>query len=277
MAKTFLVLGPAGAGKTSLVRVLAGEHPDHCWHLVRLESHEDGSSMQPLRVDAPHSIRSWLLRYVQADAPKALAGAVQQIASESPDSRTIIAFESTPDPVLRCAFGYDLRVFVLPPIRDETVVFRTAGDSKRVLQQILRDTSTFSAGTAGLAESQVDELGSTGHPLGPPPHLPEAPELRESQVERFLACPLGMELAARVHFQPDFDALADSDLVILNTAAGESLCESDTCWHKIQAMLARLHKPAGKSPLTYACDLVDLQDPMLVRILRRIGESLCRV
>lgn len=277
MAKNFLVLGPAGAGKTSLVRALLAEHPDHCWHLVQLEPCATGSPVQLLRVHATEWAGLWHLRYQQDSVPTALGDLVSRIDSESPVGRTIVAFESVPDPILRHALQYDLRVFVMPPIQDETEVFRSRHDSRHALQEILRDTSAFSAEIIGMTEPEADQSDAAEHPLGPLPAPPEGSDLNESQVERFLACPLGMELGARVHLRPAFAALADADLVVLNTAVGDPFQESDTCWHKIQVLLGRLHKSSGRAALTYACDLTDPQDPCRVRALRRLSESLCRV
>jgi hypothetical protein len=279
MAKTLLLLGPAGAGKTSLIRVLAAEHPDHHWHLVQLETCQNGSPTQTLRVDTHDWAGLWHVRYRQSDLLAILPELVSRIAGKSPAQRTIIAFESLPDPVLRHALSFDLRVFVMPPIRDDRTVFRDVDESRCALQEILRDTSAMTAAGGGSRESCFDEPDpeSSEHSLDSIATQPRHTELNESQIQRFLTGPLGSELAARVHLQPAFGAIADADLVVMNTAAAECFHEADTCWHKIQTLLGRLHKSAHHQPLTYACDLSEPRDPSFVRILRHMGESLCRV
>jgi hypothetical protein len=277
MAKTLLVMGPASTGKSSLIRSLTAEHPDHCWHLVQLEASKEGPRMRPLRVHATNWAGRWHLRYQRETAAEAVAGLVQEIADESPGEQTIIAFESQPDPILRHAIAYDVQVFVLPPIPDETTVFRTARDSGRALRQILRDTAAFHTQLLDLPEADPSDPASEDLLLGPLPDPAQEYEVVESQVKQFLACPLGMELAARVHLQPGFAGLADADVVLLNTAAGEHFSEADICWQKLQGLMAKLKKPAGRKAILYACDVTDPQDPCLVRVLRRLGELLCKV
>ncbi len=278
MIKTVLVLGPAGAGKTSLIRMLADEHPDHHWHLVRLEPNEDGSPTQTLRVTTDDWAGLWHVRYGRQDILDALPEVVERITSESQRSQTVIAFESPPDALIRHAISFDMRVFVMPPIIDDGTVFRNVKESRHALQEILQDSLAFSVGTL-TGESGIDDADpdGAGRAVASPAQSADDCELNEAQVRQFLACPLGNELAARVHLQPAFKGLADADLVVLNAAAGECLHESDTCWHRIQALLGKMGRQPPRQPLTYVCDLSDTSDPCVVRILRRMGDLLCRV
>jgi len=163
MAKTLLVQGPASAGKTALIRTLAGRHPDYHWHLVQLESSADPGPAQPLRIHTPDWAGLWYLRYRHSDIISTLPDLVLRISSEPGSSRAIIAFEAAPDPILRHALQYDLRVFVVPPIHDETVLFRTPDQSRQALRQILRDSSAFSTQVFALQTdpddaAQLDDL-----------------------------------------------------------------------------------------------------------------------
>jgi hypothetical protein len=102
-------------------------------------------------------------------------------------------------------------------------------------------------------------------------------EVNETQVEEFLAQPLGAELAMRVHLRPRFSAMADADIIILDMAAAESCCEQGASWQRLLGLLGRVRKGSGRSPLTYACDLADPEDPCFMRIRRRMSEVLCKV
>lgn len=274
MAKTLLVLGPAGAGKTLLVQALARAHPGHQWHRVELVASGEGAEAQQLPVPSGDWAGIWRLGYDPADPAGQLTGFVGRIAAQKEANRTIIAFESQPDPGLRYALDFDLQAFVVPPVLDETEVFRTVEESRQALQEIMRQGAALGGQAAALDPRDGEAADPATCALSEEFGLPAAGELHESHVQRFLACPLGVELATRVHLQPAFSAIVDADLVILNPAAKGTFRESHPVWQKLQALLNRLKRPAGRQTLVYICDLTDGQDPSLVRVLRRMEERL---
>ncbi len=271
MTKTVLILGPASIGKTTLIRTLAGEHPDHAWHLVQLESHEQESQVTARDGKAAGWASQWHVRYRREDVLAALPALLGRIEDEAKGRPTVIALTAPPDSLLRQAYAYDLRVFVMPPIDDPATMFRDSDEARKALQQILRDSSAFTAEVLDLTEG-IDDVDAASQTILPSPGV--AVEMNQSQVETFLGQPLGLELAIRVHLQTDFSAVADANIILLNTSAGPC-CENDAGWRRLLALLGRLHK--GTGPLTYACDLSDPEDPCFVRVRRRMAEALCKV
>lgn len=271
MAKTVLVLGPAGAGKTSLIRALVGQHRDHCWHRVQLQVADDDAPGEPVRLADEDGVGVWQLCCSAAALPTALPALAERVAGADA-ARTILALEAEPHPLLRHAMACDLRAFVLPPVRHVETIFRTSDESRDALQRIFRDSSALAAVVRDLAADEAGDPAGPPHVLGP---AGGTDEIRQAQVEEFLACPVGTELAARVHLQPAFAALADADLVVLNTGASEFPGESSIVWRRLEALLARLHGNRSRRPLVSACDLCDPHDPNRMRVLRRLGDSLC--
>ncbi len=275
MTRTLLVSGPARTGKSTLIQALAAEHPGHRWDLVQLEPADRKSRVERLDGKMPGSGGFWRMRYGRQDVLTALPGLIQQIQRGPAVPMSVIAFEAAPDPVLRHACAYNMRVFILPPMQDEAVLFCRPDQARGALHQILRDSSAFA--------SELWELGPAGASGVPAPWdmpMPAAGgavEVNHAQAAAFLAEPLGAELAVRVHLQPAFGAVADADIVILNTAAGSSSCEDGSCWRRLLDLLDRLRKVGGRTPLTYACDLSERDDPCFVRVRRRMSDVLCGV
>jgi hypothetical protein len=275
MTKTLLVLGPAGAGRSGFIETLACEHPDHRWHLVQLEERaEQAAGLQPIMAPRPGWAGVWHLRYRREEVLTALPELIERIQADSPAQPSVIALAAAPDPLLRHAYAYDLRVFIVSPIDDEAALFRSHDEARLALRQICRDSSAFSAEILAAGQDLVD--GDPSLEAMALPSLGGGGEVNESQVDGFLAQPLGVELAMRVHLQPRFAAMADADIIILDVAA-ESSSERALAWQRLLALLERVRKAGSRGPLTYACDLSDPQDPCFVRIRRRMAEVLCKV
>jgi len=276
MARTLLVCGPPGAGKTLLIRSLAEEHPDFNWHLLRLLP--AAQSDDPQRVWPALSVEPWAGLWQYPYRPDALASdlpvLMDRIASHpaAHASQAIVAVEAEPDPVLRHVWPFDLRVFVLPPNEDESLIFRSKDEARQALEQVLRNSAAFAAETLslfdgpldGVADQQIAEFLAD-----------DSGELTESQVDQFLRWPLGAELAARIQLKPTYEGIVDSDIVVTNTSAGSWNSGAERCWQRLLALLKRLRRPDGGHRLAYACDLSDPQDPCLQRILHKMGEKVC--
>jgi hypothetical protein len=269
-------LGPAGAGRSRFIETLAGEHPDHRWHLVQLEGRvEQETRAEPIAGQRPGWAGVWNLRYRGEEVLTALPELIERIQADLRGQPSVIAIEAAPDPLLRHAYAYDLRAFILTPSDDEGALFRSNDEARLALREILRDSSTFSAEVSAADQELAEDDPALSAAALPAPG--GVAEVNESQVEEFLSQPLGVELAMRVHLQPQFNAMVDADIIILDMSAAESYSERSLPWQRLLALLGRVRKRHGRHPLTYACDLSDPQDPCLVRIRRRMSEKLCKV
>ena len=259
-----------------MLRALAGEHPDHHWHLVQLEPGDQETCVRPITAPPAGWAGHWHIRYRQEEVLTALPGLVRQIEGLAGTQPAVIAFEAAPDSLLRHAYAYDLRVFVVPPINDEAVLFRSEEEGRVALRQILRDSSAFALEVDGLDGADGEDT-SPGQLDPQPGGAGGQVEMNESQVQGFLTRPLGIELSMRVHLQPQFIAIADADIIILNAGAGESFCENNRCWQRLLGLLDRVRSGKGRRPLTYACDLSNVEDPCFVRIRHRMSDAVCKV
>jgi hypothetical protein len=92
------------------------------------------------------------------------------------------------------------------------------------------------------------------------------------QVRRFLASPLGAEVVTRVQLQPPYHSLADSDVVVINTARGRNATVVDECARKLRTLLNRIREGVGRHYDLFVCDPGCLDDPGTVRLIERMRE-----
>jgi hypothetical protein len=272
MSKTVLILGPTGAGKAPLLAALAGEHPGHQWHRVHLEP---GQQTRVESLPTPGDFAGcWQVRYRPEQVAATLPGLLHRIEKTADARPAVIAFSGQPDALLRHALAYDLRVFVMPPIDDETVLFRSTEQATDALRQILRDTSSFAREVTAM--TGPDDPGMELEHPSLSAELVGGDELHEPQVREFLCGPLGAELAMRVHMQPAFGGIGDADIIVMNAAAGPRFSENNHCWQRLLGLLDRIRSTSHRAPLTCVCDLSDREDPCFVRVRQRMGKVVCQ-
>ncbi len=275
MTRTLLVSGPASAGKSTLIQAVAREHPDHRWHLVQVRRDGPEAREAIRRAGRDGWAGAWQVCCRQEEAPGLMDEVVRQVKAEVGAAPTVIAFEGGADPLLRHAYAYDMRVFVAPPPGDGEALFRSNDEARLELRRILRDSAALGRQMPGA--SQAPEADDGPEAFLAPPEAGPAAEIQESQVTQFLAQPLGAALAVRVHLRPEFAAMADADIIVINTAAGPAFSEESGGWQRLLGLFGRLRKGSGRVPLIYACDLWETEDPCFVRVRRRVSESLCGV
>jgi hypothetical protein len=109
--------------------------------------------VQPIMTPRPGWAGVWHLRYRREEVLTALPELIERIQAESRAQPSVIALEAAPDPLLRHAHAYDLRVFILSPIDDEEAVFRSKDEARLALREILRDSSALTRRSSPLARS----------------------------------------------------------------------------------------------------------------------------
>ncbi|MGB0717415.1 MAG: hypothetical protein ACPGXK_16170, partial [Phycisphaerae bacterium] len=76
----------------------------------------------------------------------------------------------------------------------------------------------------------------------------ERPELTETNMRGFLYSPLGDELATRIQLQPDYHGLVESDVIIVNTGAGQAGPDSAECVRRIHQLIERVRDTTADPP-----------------------------
>jgi hypothetical protein len=191
------------------------------------------------------------------------------------DRYGFVIIEADGDPVLRHAYPYDYRIFVMPPPAEVTSVFRDARSAMIALQEVMQDTAAFASEVFGLfdAGGLDDSIGVYHHaPGGLDRHgeRVEALDISESQLRHFLNSPIGAEIASRIQLQPEFHAMVESDVVVINTGLDVPTDALDECVHRIEKLLGKVRHDARRHSVLYWGDITDSRDPSRNRLIRRL-------
>lgn len=281
--ETVLINGPAGTGKTSIARLLAERVFDRPAHYLRLVPAADAhtNSVEPLpagTVPAPRGV-AWLsvhqVSYTSDRVFETLPESLRAVRREDRERRAFMIIEAGTDPALRHAYPYDYRLFVMSAPPKLHTVFREPKAAAAALKQVMQDTAAFASEIFGLFEGagMDDSVGvlyerSAGGDdrEATEEHL----EVREAQLRQFLNSPLGAEIASRIQLQPDYHAIVEADVVIINTGIGDTTDEMDECIHRIEKLLARIRHDARRHSVLYWGDITDMDDPSSRKLLKRL-------
>lgn len=194
---------------------------------------------------------------------------------------SLALIEADADPSLRHAYPYDYRIFVMSAPADIYTVFRTADAAGCALQQVLQDTAAFASEIFGLfGDDSFDDSVGVEH------YQPTREEavggqrverlnIAEAQLKYFLNSPLGAEIASRIQLQPDYQALVEADVVVVNTAwlDQERREVLDDCVDRLQKLLTRVRQDARRSSVLYWGDLRE-DDAARRKLLQRLKNLL---
>jgi hypothetical protein len=261
------VSGPRFSGKSVVIRSMI----DRLWksapHFLRLVE-VGGDKKAPRFPAAPPpdsgvaSARS--LEYEPERIFEILPEALTAIHKKDRYGGVII--EADTDRTLLCAYPYDHRLFVMPVPTAVEQVFRTARAAAAEMQTVLADTAAFASQIYGLFD---------GDSLPDCDPKEERDDLTGTQMRRFLASPLGDEIATRVALQPAYHGLVESDVVLVNTglATPEPTCLD--CLRQIERLLGRLRKVAERQTRLYMCNPLDPRDRIAKKFFREL-KSMCK-
>ena len=240
------VSGLRRSGKSAVIRTMI----DKLWkkepHYIRLA--ETGGDKRPPQQSAkpPPSCGVATARWLEYEAdqifevlPAALAAIHRQ------DRYGSVVIEADADPVLRCAYPYDHRVFVMPVPNHVQDVFRDPSHAADELQRVLDDTAAFASEIFGLFAKDEEEDVEPSE---------DRPDLTETQIRGFLYSPLGDELATRIQLQPPYHGLVESDVIIVNTATGKPGPKTDECLRRVERLLDRLSGCSEQRGKLFHCD-----------------------
>ena len=184
-----------------------------------------------------------------------------------------VLIEADADPCLRHAHPYDHRIFVMSAPRDMYRVFRRPDEAAAALREVMEDTSAFASEIFGLFEDAAwgDEEGVRHRKrVRAGDGVEEQLEVSEQQVGRFLASPLGAEIASRIQLQPEYHAMVESDVTLINTALGPCSSSVDECIRRIELLMGRVRDHARRDNALYCCDPLSADDPRREHLLRRL-------
>lgn len=260
---TTFVSGVRRSGKSAVIRTMI----DRLWkrkpHYIRL-AQSGGDKTPPKQTQRrPQNAGVASARWLDYDAEhvfEILPAALAAIHRADPYGSVVIEADS--DPVLRCAYSYDHRVFVMPVPGSIEEVFRDAAHAAEELKQALEDTVAFASEIFGMfSDGRQDDAE--------PPE--DRPDLSETNMRGFLYSPLGDELATRIQLQPPYHGLVESDVILVNTATGKCTDDTRECLNRIERLIARLRGNSGQRTELFHCDPRDTKAKDCKRLLKALA------
>lgn len=243
------VSGLRRSGKSAVIRTMLSELFTDPPHYVRVIPAQGDQHPPVFPSSSPRESGVATSRWVEfsgSDVFEILPETMTAIQREDPDGSVVIEADS--DPGLRCAYAYDHRVFVMPVPTRISEVFRDPSQAASELQNVLEDTAAFASEIFGLFSE-----GDTDDPL---PSEDRA-ELTGTTMRSFLYSPLGDELATRIQLKPDYHGMVESDVIIVNTGAGQAGPDSAECIRRIGQLTERVRTVGADPPVLFHCDPSD--------------------
>lgn len=269
---TVHISGLRGSGKTDVARLIAShvyaQRPPVLLRVEMVEAAGERVVFESVPDPAEMFGSLCLARFAADRAFEVMAEVIHR--ARGGQKWVTILVEAEPDPALRYAHPWDHRVFVMPAPGRLEEVFRTPREASVALQEVLDDTSAFASEIFGLFEADMDERGSGsgGMPGG------KRRRVSAAEMKSFLQSPLGAEIASRIQLQPAYHGLAESDVIVLNTAAGPAEADVEGCIRRLDALLARVREGTGHCRQLFDCDPSDPEDPNTQGLIERLREIL---
>ena len=257
------ISGPPASGKTTLAELLAaraqGTKPDY----LRFDLGTD-TAPRTLRIaDSLSDMASVTHQTVQSELVfEEIADALKTITANS-DGKTIFV-ETNAQPCFRHAYPYHVKVFVMLPPPTLGVIFRSEAETAEAIQRAMDDTAEFASELFGMGAGPQDST------MLPNVKLPDARSQPAQSVEEFLNSDVGTEIAARMQLQPEYHAIMDSDVILLNVGLCHDEAVTARCARRIDALLETLRQRLGRQHWFVACNPFDGDDPRCRRGLERI-------
>lgn len=268
------ICGPRRAGKTTaaqhLARMLRDDPPFH----VRMVPAAQGVTTSMTVVSQMDGMcEARMTTYTSERLFEQLPAALKAIKQKRRWATVLL--ETDPEPAFRQASPYDVRAFVAPQARDLYEVFRTPSQAAEAMNSIMQDTQAFAREIYGLIPdgdldgSQAGSLPAATRASGDP--------LTDTQMRHLLSSSVGGAIAARVQFQPDYHALVESDVVMINSARGGKGSVAEDVAARVDKVLAKLPHAPGREPMLAVCDLLNAGDPLQQLAFGRIAALIAEV
>jgi len=278
--ETLFISGPSGGGKSTVARLVADHGLDRPAHYLRIRAAPDGhtNAVAAFKLSPADPVGDgWAsmhaVTYTADRVFETLPDGLRAVRRIERYGFTVI--EADEDPALRHAYPYDYRIFVMAPPVDVHTLFRTPQAAASALHQVMQDTASFASEIFGLFDAAgLDDSTGVYHEEAPPSdrcgQRIERLDIGESQIRQFLNSPLGAEIASRIQLQPEFHALVESDVVVVNTGVGTATDALHQCIQRLEKLLARVRHDARRHSVLYWGDISDAGDPTHGRLLQRL-------
>ena len=262
-----LVSGLRRSGKSAIIRVMI----DRLWrtepHYIRMVRKDSGKVPPKARAVSPSQCGVSSARWLQYEGDRVFEILPEALtAIHRGDPRGCVVIEADADVNLRFAYPYDHRVFVMPVPSSLDEVFRDPKRAAEELRRVLDDTAAFAAEIFGLfTQGGPDDVEPSE----------ERVDLTATQMRGFLYSPLGDELATRIQLQPAYHGMVESDVVIVNMAAGREMPQSQECLRRIQQFLERIRGISERPVELLICDPLAQNGRGNSKLLKSL-EPMCR-
>lgn len=267
MALTVLfVSGPRRCGKSAVIQQIIHDCCDKAPHYLRVAS-LSGDKRPPCEAKAPAgndcgvASAQWI-NYDEDRVFEFLPAALTKIHAK--DRKGCVIIEADADPILRHAYPYDFRIFVMPAPHRPSEVFRTTTQAAEAFKHTLNDTAAFVGEIYGLVESKSEldkvDCDASEHRTS----------LTAAQLRGLMNTPLGDEIATRLLLQPSYHGLIESDVVMVNTAVGGMTPVVDECVRRLERVLDHVRRDVGRKRLMLWFDPADDNDPLRTKFFAKL-------
>lgn len=265
--RSLLISGPTRSGKSTLARFVARDVLDRASHFLRLQPASDTYTNAVLACehgDTEAHGHAWAsahrVSYTVDRLFETIPEGLRAVRTLERDGFALV--EADADPALRHAYPYDYRVFIMTAPRDVYTVFRAPEEASDALQQVLQDTAAFASEIFGLFEEDPFEDS-----VGVEHYRPVAEDysggsrverlnIAETQIRHFLSSPLGAEIASRIQLQPDYHALVEADVVIVNAKrVRRNRAVLEEVVSRLRKLLSRIRQDARRQSVLYWGDI----------------------
>jgi len=280
--ETLFISGPPQSGKSTVARLIAERVIERPIHHLRMRKATDDHTNAIMRTkpSQTESIgKEWAstheVIYTKERIFETLPDGLRAVRTL--DHTGFAVIEADSDPTLRHAYPHDYRAFVMPSPGDVHEVFRTPADAAVALQQVMQDTASFASEIFGLFDAAgLDDSAGVSHSKSranaAAGQAVEQLDIAENQLRQFLSSPIGAEIASRIQLQPEFHALVESDVVVINTGLGCASDALDDCTQRLEKLLARVRQDARRRSVLYWGDLMECRDPTNCKLVRRFRD-----
>ncbi len=264
MALTVLfVSGPRRSGKSCVIQQFcSATGAPSAPHYLRI-TNVKGDKRQPTDAKPPANdcgvaSAQWI-NYDEDRVFEFLPNALRRIHRQ--DRHGIVIIEADADPLLRHAYPYDYRLFVMPAPHRPTEIFRTSFQAATAFKSVLDDTAAFASEIYGLVEDDDKfDVGGTE----------QRSALTANELRGLINSPLGDELATRILLQPSHHGLIESDLVVVNRAIGGQTLVVDDCVRRLEKVLTHVRGAEEARQALFCCDPQNVDDPLRHDLVSRV-------